>query len=78
MTYRLKKWICVEKLSKEVSLKIDQDLLDEVKEITKNKFPLRKIEFYSEAVREALIEFIKKNQRYKNKESSNKEATSEV
>ena len=65
-------------MSKEITLKIDQDLLDEVRTLTQNKFPLRKIEFYAEAVREALIDFIKKNQRYKNKENSNKEATSEV
>ena len=64
----------MKKLSKEITLKIDQDLLDEVKEITQNKYPLRKINSYAEATREALIDFIKKNQRYKNKENSNKEA----
>lgn len=61
----------MKKLSKEKTLKIDQDLLDEVKEIAQTKYPLRKIVFYAEAVREALIEFIKKNQRYKNKTTKN-------
>ena len=61
-------------MSKEINLKIDQDLLDEVKEITQNKYPLRKISSYAEATREALIDFVKKNQRYKNKEDNNKEA----
>lgn len=64
----------MEKLSREINLKIDQDLLDEIKEITQNKYPLRKISSYAEATREALIDFIKKNQRYKNKENSTKEA----
>ena len=61
-------------MNKEITLKIDQDLLDEVRELTQNKYPLRKISSYAEATREALIDFIKKNQRYKNKEKSNKEA----
>lgn len=61
-------------MSKEINLKIDQDLLDEVKEITQNKYPIRKISSYAEATREALIDFVKKNQRYKNKEDKNKEA----
>jgi len=51
-------------LSKEINLKIDQKLLDKVKIITKNKFPLRNITSYAEAVREALIEFVKKNPKY--------------
>ncbi len=50
-------------MSKEITLKIDQKLLDKVKTITKNKFSLRNINSYAEAVREALIDFIKKNQR---------------
>jgi len=55
---------------KEISLKIDQDLLNKVKAITQNKFPLRKILTYAEATREALIEFVKKNQRLINKENN--------
>jgi len=65
-------------LSKEINLKIDQDLLDEVKEITQNKYPLRKISSYAEATREALIDFIKKNQRYKNKENNPEGAVSKA
>ena len=61
-------------MSKEITLKIDQDLLDEVRNITQNKFPLRKIEFYSEAVREALIEFVRKNQRYNKDPESKKQS----
>jgi len=53
-----------------ITLKIDQKLLDEVKTIADNKFPLRNISSYAEATREALIEFIKKNQRYSKKEVS--------
>lgn len=45
---------------------MDQDLLDKVKEITQKKFPLRKINKYAEAVREALMDFIKKNQKFVN------------
>ncbi len=57
-----------------ITIQIDKDLMNEVKEITQNKYPLRKISSYAEATREALIDFVKKNQRYKNKEDSNKEA----
>ena len=42
------------------TLKIEENLLDEVKSIAKNKFPLRNIDSYAEATREALIEFAKK------------------
>jgi len=47
-----------------ISLKIEQDLLDEVKIIAESKYPLRKINSYAEAVREALHEFVKKNKKY--------------
>lgn len=60
----------MKKLSENTTLKIDTELLEQVKRIAQNKYPLRKIEFYSEAVREALIEFIKKNSRYNNKPES--------
>ena len=55
-----------------ITLKIEQDILDEVKIIAENKFPLRKITFYSEAVREALYEFIKRNKKYYKNEIANK------
>ena len=57
-------------MSKEINLKIDQKLLDKVKTITKNKFPLRNITSYAEAVREALIEFVKKNSKFVKIESN--------
>ena len=47
--------------------------MNEVKTIAQNKFPLRKIESYAEATREALIEFIKRNQKYKNKLKNSQE-----
>jgi len=57
-------------LPKEINLKIDQKLLNKVKAITKNKFPLRNISSYAEAVREALIEFVKKNSKFVKIESN--------
>lgn len=57
-------------MSAEINIKIDKNLGDEVKEIAQKKFPLRNIEFYSEAIREALIEFVKKNQKFKNKSNN--------
>ena len=48
-----------------ININVEQSLADEVKIITKKKFPLRKIEFYSEAIKEALIDFVRKNQEYK-------------
>jgi len=52
-----------------ITVQIDKDLMNEVKEITQKKYPLRKITSYAEATREALIDFVKKNQRFKNKEA---------
>jgi len=52
-----------------IFLKMDQTLMDEVLNIAKYKFPLRNINSYAEATREALIEFIKKNRRYLPKEN---------
>ena len=57
-------------MSKEINLKIDQKLLNKVKTITKNKFPLRNITSYAEAVREALIEFVNKNPKFMKIESN--------
>ena len=51
-----------------ITLKVEQSLLDEVKSIAESKYPLRKINFYSEAVREALIDFVKRYKPYYNKE----------
>lgn len=52
------------------SVQLDKELLENILEIVKNKFPLRKINTYAEATREALYEFIKKNRRYENKQKS--------
>lgn len=51
-------------MSKEINLKIDQDLLDKIREIAQKKNPLRKISTYAEATRESLIEFIEKNKKF--------------
>lgn len=50
--------------SKKITLKINEDLLSQVKAIAKNKFNLREIDSYAEATREGLLEFIKKNKKY--------------
>ena len=65
-------------MGNEINFKIDKDLCDEVKEIAQNKFPLRKILSYADAIKEALLEFAnaRKNQRYKNKK--NTESTSSI
>ncbi|MFW9971095.1 MAG: hypothetical protein ACFFDF_12950 [Candidatus Odinarchaeota archaeon] len=47
-----------------ITLQLDRKLIEKVKIIAENKFPLRNINSYAEATREALIEFIKKNQRF--------------
>jgi hypothetical protein len=57
-------------MAKEINLKIDQNLLDKVRIITKNKYPLRNITSYAEATREALIEYVKKNLKYQKIESN--------
>ena len=46
------------------SVQLDRDLIEKVKEIARSKFPLRNINSYAEATREALIEFVKRNQKY--------------
>lgn len=50
-----------------ITLQLDRDLIEKVKEIAQNKFSLRKINSYAEATREALIEFVKKNQKHSKK-----------
>jgi len=46
------------------SVQLDKTLVEQVKEIARSKFPLRNINSYAEATREALIEFVKRNQKY--------------
>ena len=49
------------------NIKIETDLIEKVKTIAENKFPLRNITSYAEATREALIEFCKKNKKFSKK-----------
>lgn len=51
-------------MSKTINVNVNRDLAEKVKNIAGNKFPLREIDFYSEAIHEALIEWVKKNKRY--------------
>lgn len=50
-----------------INIKLEPELVEKVKTIAENKFPLRNINSYAEATREALIEFVKKNQKYAKK-----------
>ena len=52
------------------SVQLDRTLVEQVKEIARNKFPLRNINSYAEATREALIEFVKRNQKHCNQDSN--------
>lgn len=54
----------VEKMSTHITLKIDQDLMDKIKTITQKKHPLRKIDTYAVATREALFEYVEKNRKF--------------
>ncbi len=56
-----------------ITLQLERDLIEKIKEIARNKFPLRNINSYAEATREALIEFVKKNRRYLPKENDQKQ-----
>lgn len=47
-----------------VTLKIEKELLNKVKSIAKKKNPLRDINKYAEAVREALICYILENEEF--------------
>ena len=58
------------KLSTDINLKIDKELVEIVKKISQNKFPERKIESYASAVKEALFEFVKKNRKYSYKNNN--------
>lgn len=58
----------------QVNLNVDRDLAERVKRIAQNKFSIRKIKFYSEAIHEALIEFVKKNKKYDKESNQEKKA----
>ena len=55
-----------------INIKLDPELVEKVKTVAENKFPLRKITSYAEATREALIEFVKRNQKYAKKPTNQK------
>ena len=55
-----------------INIKLEPELVEKVKTIAENKFPLRNITSYAEAVREGLIEFVKRNQKYAKKIISQK------
>ena len=46
------------------SVQLDKDIVEKVKVIIKKKKPLRKINSYAEAIREVLIDFVNKNQKF--------------
>ena len=50
-----------------INIKLEPELVEKVRIIAENKFPLRNISSYAEAIREALIEFVKRNQKYAKK-----------
>jgi len=47
-----------------MNMKLERELIEQVRTIAQKKFPLRNLSTYSKATREVLIEFIKKNQKY--------------
>ena len=49
-------------MSDVINAKIRKNLAEKVLTIAKQKFPLRNVDNYTEAIREALIEFVKSNQ----------------
>lgn len=51
-------------MSKTINVNVNRELAEKVKNIAENKFDYRDIDFYSEAINEALIEWAKKNKRY--------------
>jgi hypothetical protein len=50
------------------TIQIDNDLLEKVKKIAQNKWPLRKITKYAEATREVFFDFVKRNKKFLNKQ----------
>ena len=46
------------------SIQLDKDLVEKVKAIIRKKKPLRKINSYAKAIREVLIDFVNKNQKF--------------
>jgi len=47
---------------KTITLKLEKELLKQVKSLARKKYPLRNIDKYAKAAREVLIEFVRKNQ----------------
>lgn len=50
-------------MSKLINFKVEQTILDKVVKIAKKKYPLRGIDNYAKAIREALIDFVNKNKK---------------
>ena len=55
-----------------INVKVDRNLAKKILKIASLKFELRNIENHAEAVREALIEFIKNNTKYLKKSKKSK------
>ena len=58
-------------MSEKTNIKLEKDFVEKVLKIAQTKFELRNIDSYAEAVREALIEFIKNNKKYLKKINQN-------
>jgi len=43
------------------TIQIDKDMANDILELAKQKWPMRKIKFYAEAAREIFLEFISEN-----------------
>lgn len=55
-----------------INIKLEPELVEKVRAIAEKKFPLRNVTSYAEATREALIEFVKRNQKYAKKPTTRK------
>jgi hypothetical protein len=47
-----------------VNVKIERELARTVRDIAKAKFPLRGLEFFSDSIREALLEWAEENEEF--------------
>lgn len=65
-------------MSKLITLKIEQSLLEKIRKIAKKKFPHRSIEFYAEATREILIDVVRKNKKILNQGIQNQTSSQEA
>lgn len=63
----------MKKMSNEINIKVDKSLAKKALKIAKKKYQLRKIVYHSDAVREIIIDFVKKNKGLLKDNNSNKE-----